>query len=275
MSESFDHLVSIMDRLRDPGGCPWDREQTLNTLAPYFLEEAYEVVDAISAGDPAKLCDELGDLLLQIVFVARIARENGWFDADDVCESVSEKMVRRHPHVFGDRQVADSGEVMRNWEDIKRAERSEESQSSVLDGVPSSLPALLKAFRMTEKAAAVGFDWRKPADVMGKMREEMDELEVELSAGEDAATDRVRAEMGDVLFVMANLARHLGVEPETALQETNAKFKSRFQAMEARSREMGRDLREMDLAEQDALWEDAKRLEAGKSASDPGAEDVK
>ncbi|MCK5377328.1 MAG: nucleoside triphosphate pyrophosphohydrolase, partial [Acidobacteria bacterium] len=237
--------------------------------------EAYEVVDAISAGDPAKLCDELGDLLLQIVFVARIARENGWFEADDVCESVSEKMVRRHPHVFGDRQVADSGEVMRNWEDIKRAERSEESQSSVLDGVPSSLPALLKAFRMTEKAAAVGFDWRKPADVMGKMREEMDELEVELSAGEDAATDRVRAEMGDVLFVMANLARHLGVEPETALQETNAKFKSRFQAMEARSREMGRDLREMDLAEQDALWENAKRLEAGESASDPGAEDVK
>jgi len=275
MSESFDHLVSIMDRLRDPGGCPWDREQTLNTLAPYFLEEAYEVVDAISAGDPAKLCDELGDLLLQIVFVARIARENGWFEADDVCESVSEKMIRRHPHVFGDRQVADSGEVMRNWEDIKRVERSEESQSSVLDGVPSSLPALLKAFRMTEKAAAVGFDWRKPADVMGKMREEMDELEVELSAGEDAATDRVRAEMGDVLFVMANLARHLGVEPETALQETNAKFKSRFQAMEARSREMERDLREMDLAEQDALWEDAKRLEAGESASDPGAEDVK
>ncbi len=275
MSESFDHLVSIMDRLRDPGGCPWDREQTLNTLAPYFLEEAYEVVDAISVGDPAKLCDELGDLLLQIVFVARIARENGWFDADDVCESVSEKMVRRHPHVFGDRHVADSGEVMRNWEDIKRVERSEEPESSVLDGVPSSLPALLKAFRMTEKAAAVGFDWRKPADVMGKMREEMDELEVELSAGEDAATDRVRAEMGDVLFVMANLARHLGVEPETALQETNAKFKSRFQAMEARSREMERDLREMDLAEQDALWEDVKRLEAGESASDPGAEDVK
>lgn len=275
MSESFDHLVSIMDRLRDPGGCPWDREQTLNTLAPYFLEEAYEVVDAISVGDPAKLCDELGDLLLQIVFVARIARENGWFDADDVCESVSEKMVRRHPHVFGDRQVADSGEVMRNWEDIKRVERSEEPESSVLDGVPGSLPALLKAFRMTEKAAAVGFDWRKPADVMGKMREEMDELEVELSAGEDAATDRVRAEMGDVLFVMANLARHLGVEPETALQETNAKFKSRFQAMEARSREMERDLREMDLAEQDALWEDVKRLEAGESASDPGAEDVK
>jgi len=274
MSESFDHLVSIMDRLRDPGGCPWDREQTLNTLAPYFLEEAYEVVDAISVGDPAKLCEELGDLLLQIVFVARIARENGWFEADDVCESVSEKMIRRHPHVFGDRQVADSGEVMRNWEDIKRAERSGEPESSVLDGVPGSLPALLKAFRMTEKAAAVGFDWRKPADVMGKMREEMDELEVELSAGEDAATDRVRAEMGDVLFVMANLARHLGVEPETALQETNAKFKSRFQAMEARSREMERDLRDMDLAEQDALWEDAKRLEAGESVSDLGAKDV-
>jgi MazG family protein len=269
MSSSFDRLVEIMDRLRDPGGCPWDREQTLDTLAPYFLEEAYEAVDAIAAADPEKLCEEIGDLLLQIVFVARIAREKGWFGVDEVCDSISEKMVRRHPHVFGDREVDDSAEVMRNWEDIKRAERAHEPESSVLDGVPGSLPALLKAFRMTEKAAAVGFDWRKPADVMVKMREEMDELEAELNTEDDVAVDRVRAEMGDVLFVMANLARHLGIEPETALQNTNASFKRRFQKMEERSRKMDRDFREMSLEEQDALWEEVKADERSEGALRP------
>lgn len=262
MSSSFDRLVAVMDRLRDPGGCPWDREQTLNTLAPYLLEEAYEVVDAVAEGDPAKLCEELGDLLLQIVFLARLGREFGWFDLDDVCEQISDKMVRRHPHVFGEREVSGSVEVKRNWEDIKRIERGEKKKSSTLEGVPSSLPALLKAFRMTEKASAVGFDWRRPIDVMAKMNEEVAELEAELAAGEDAATDRVREEMGDVLFVMANLARHLGVEPETALQGTNTVFKRRFQAMEARARKMGRDFREMSLAEQDDLWEEVKRAES-------------
>ncbi len=251
-----------MDRLRDPGGCPWDREQTLQTLAPYVLEEAYEVVDAIAGGDPDKLSEELGDLLIQIVFVARIARENGWFDVDGVCDAISEKMIRRHPHVFGDREVSGSAEVKQNWEDIKRDERADESSSSVLDGVPHSLPALLKAFRMTEKAAAVGFDWRKPADVMVKMHEEMAELEAELASGEAADVERVRAEMGDVLFVMANLARHLGVEPETALQGTNTTFLRRFQAMEERALATGRNFRQMDLAEQDALWEEVKTAEA-------------
>lgn len=253
-----------MDQLRDPGGCPWDREQTIHSLAPYFLEEAYEVVDAIVSGDPEKLCEELGDLLLQIVFVARIARENGWFDLDGVSEGISEKMVRRHPHVFGDRQVEGSAEVMRNWEDIKKKERSSEPSASVLDGVPTSLPGLLKAFRMTEKAAAVGFDWRKPLDVMDKMREEMAELEAELDTDDGVVDDRVRAEMGDVLFVMANLARHLGVEPETALQQTNATFMRRFKAMEDRARETGRDFRAMELAEQDALWDEVKAEERGE-----------
>jgi MazG family protein len=270
MSESFDRLVAVMDRLRDPGGCPWDREQTLHTLAPYFLEEAYEVVDAISSGDPDKLCEELGDLLIQIVFVARIAREEGWFDVDRVCETISDKMVRRHPHVFGDREVSGSAEVLQNWEDIKREERAANGESSVLDGVPSSLPALLKAFRMTEKAAAVGFDWRKPEDVMVKMHEEMAELEEELVKGEASADERVRAEMGDVLFVMANLARHLGVEPETALQGTNATFMQRFRAMEERAAESGRSFREMDLAEQDALWEEVKAHE-GRARKEPEA----
>jgi MazG family protein len=261
MASSFDRLVEIMDRLRDPGGCPWDREQTLHSLAPYFLEEAYEVVDAIAGGDPEKLCEELGDLLLQIVFVARIAREEGCFDVDGVCESIAEKMVRRHPHVFGDREVSDSAEVMRNWEDIKRTERAAEPDASVLDGVPGSLPALLKAFRMTEKAAAVGFDWRRPADVMEKMHEEMDELEAELAVGEAAANERVAAELGDILFVMANLARHLGVEPETSLQRTNTTFMRRFRAMEERALASGRDFRTMDLAEQDALWDEVKEAE--------------
>jgi len=265
MSTSFDRLVAIMDRLRDPGGCPWDREQTLHTLAPYFLEEAYEVVDAIAGGNPAKLCEELGDLLLQIVFVARIARENDWFEVDDVCEMISEKMVRRHPHVFGDREVSDSTEVLQNWEEIKRDERAGTDESSVLDGVPSSLPALLKAYRMTEKAAAVGFDWRKPADVMVKMREEVAELEAELVKGEVSANERVRAEMGDVLFVMANLARHLKVEPETALQGTNTTFMRRFKAMEERALAKGRDFRDMDLAEQDGLWEEVKQAEGTES----------
>ncbi|HOC41616.1 MAG TPA: nucleoside triphosphate pyrophosphohydrolase [Thermoanaerobaculales bacterium] len=262
MSDAFDRLVAIMDRLRDPGGCPWDREQTLNSLAGYLLEEAYEVVDAIAADDGARLREELGDLLLQIVFLARIARERGWFGIDDVSDAISGKMVRRHPHVFGDREVSGSREVKQNWEDIKTEERGADHPGSTLDGVPRSLPALLKAFRMTEKAAAVGFDWRRPRDVMAKLHEEVAELEAELDGLIAADADRVRAEMGDVLFVMANLARHLGVEPETALQGTNAKFLRRFRAMEADARARGCGLRELDLAEQDALWEAAKRAEA-------------
>ena len=254
-----------MDRLRDPDGCPWDRKQTLSTLAPYLLEEAHEVAEAIAGDEPAKLCEELGDLLLQIVFITRIGRENGWFDFDDVCNGISDKMVRRHPHVFGDRKVEDADEVLRNWEDIKKDERAGQKSDSVLDGVPAALPGLLKAFRMTEKAAAVGFDWRKPADVMIKMREEMDELEQELDDGGGAASERARDEMGDVLFVMANLARHLGVEPETALQRTNTSFKRRFESMEAQARARGDNLRELSLEEQDALWEEAKRLEGNPS----------
>lgn len=263
MSDAFDELCRIMDRLRDPGGCPWDREQTLETLAPYLLEEAHEVAEAVADNEPDKLCEELGDLLLQIVFMARIGHENGWFDVDDVCRGISDKMVRRHPHVFGEREVEDAAEVVRNWEDIKRDERAAAPSASVLDGVPASLPALLKAFRMTEKAAAVGFDWRKPADVMTKMREEMAELEAEL--GDGGPSPRARAEMGDVLFVVANLARHLGVEPETALQRTNTTFKRRFESMEAQAAARGTDFRELTLAEQDQLWEEAKRLEGHPS----------
>lgn len=261
MSEACDRLVAIMDRLRDPGGCPWDREQTLQSLTGYLLEEAYEVVDAVPSGDPAKLKEELGDLLLQIVFMARIAREKSWFGIDDVCDAISEKMIRRHPHVFGDRAVGDAREVERNWEEIKREERAGRSESSALDGIPRSLPGLLKAFRMTEKAAALGFDWERPSDVLHKLHEEVEELEAEVVSEDPAALDRVRGELGDVLFVMANLARHLGVEPETALQRTNEKFLRRFRAMEEAAAGEGRPLRDHDLEELDGLWERAKEAE--------------
>lgn len=257
MSEAFDELVAIMDRLREPGGCPWDREQSLQTLQGYLLEEAYETVDAAASGSPDKLCEELGDLLLQIVFMARIGKENGWFSIDDVARGISEKMVRRHPHVFGEREVADAAEVTRNWEEIKEGERGHVPDSSALDGIPASLPGLLKAFRMTEKAAALGFDWERPGDVIFKLREEAGELERELAAGEEGRK-RVRDELGDVLFVMANLARHLGVEPETALQGTNDKFLRRFQEMERIVRAEGKALRDHTLDELDALWERAK-----------------
>jgi MazG family protein len=262
MSRAFDRLVEIMDRLRDPGGCPWDREQTMESLSGYLLEEAYEVVDAIASGRGDRLREELGDLLLQIVFISKIANEREWFGVDDVCRSVSDKMVRRHPHVFGDRAVSGSDEVLRNWEDIKRSEHEGTAERSTLGGVPPSLPALLKAFRMTEKAAAVGFDWRRPHDVIGKLHEEVAELEEALGDADATSDAAIRDELGDVLFVMANLARHLGVEPETALQRSNSKFKRRFEAMEATARAAGGSLGELDLDQQDALWEEAKRAEA-------------
>ncbi len=254
MSDAFDRLVAIMDRLRDPGGCPWDREQTLDSLAGYLLEEAHEAVEALHAGRPDALREELGDLLLQIVFMARIARERGWFDADAVCDGISDKLVRRHPHVFADADVTDATQVVQRWEAIKQAERGDGGRS-VLDGVPASLPALLKAFRVTEKAAAVGFDWRRPRDVVETLRAEVEELERELEACEE---ERVRAELGDVLFSLANLARHLGVEPETALQRSTSSFMSRFTAMERMARERGTALDELDLAGLDELWERAK-----------------
>jgi len=258
VSEAFDELVAVMNRLRDPGGCPWDREQTLSSVTAYLLEEAYEVVEAAGAADGDGLREELGDLLFQIVFMARLGREKSWFDLDDVCRSVVEKMVRRHPHVFGDREVSGSDEVVRNWEAIKSGEREGRPDASALDGVPASMPALLKAFRMTEKAAAQGFDWQRAVDVVAKLHEEVAELEDELRDPDPAAADRVREELGDVLFVMANLARHMGVEPETALQRTNAKFMRRFRFVEGEARAQGRSLAEIGLDELDELWELAK-----------------
>jgi MazG family protein len=264
MSEEhpFDALRVLSARLRGPDGCPWDRGQTLETLKTYIIEEAYEVVDAISSGDRGTLAGELGDLLFQIVFAAQIAEEQGLFDIDEVCRRIHAKMVYRHPHVFGDVAVSGAADVVRNWEALKSKERR---ATGALAGVPRQLPALLKALRITEKAAALGFDWERAGDVVAKLEEEVKELAVEL--GPDPAarpSEGVREELGDVLFVLANLARQLGVDPEAALQGANEKFTRRFAAMEEHARKRGVGLGSLSLAELDALWDAAKRDEHGQ-----------
>jgi MazG family protein len=255
---AVERLLSIMDKLRDPGGCPWDREQTLRTLTPYLLEEAHEVIEAIEAGDAAHHREELGDLLFQVVFQARIAREEGKFDFASVCDAISEKLTRRHPHVFGEVTVSGSKEVVKNWERIKADERKEKGQAprSAIGGVPVSLPALVRAERLTEKAAAVGFDWPDAQSVLAKVREELAELEEAMAGGE---RDRVEAELGDLLFAVANLGRWVKVHPEEALRGTLRRFGSRFHHIEDKLRERGKSPRESTLAEMDALWNEAKR----------------
>jgi tetrapyrrole methylase family protein/MazG family protein len=262
----FDALRSLCARLRGPGGCPWDREQTLESLRAYIIEETYEVVDAIDAGEPGALAAELGDLLFHIIFAAQLAEEKGWFDVAAVCRGIHSKMVRRHPHVFGEVEVSGAAEVVRNWEAIKQRERSEKG---ALAGVPRQLPALLKAYRITEKAAALGFDWERVADVVAKLEEEVSELAVELRAGSgEGAEQRVREELGDVLFVMANLARQLAVDPEAALQAANEKFARRFGGMEELASRRGTPLRSLTLAEMDALWDEVKRSEQAPGGFD-------
>ena len=259
-------LLSIMDKLRDPGGCPWDREQTLRTLTPYLLEEAHEVIEAIESGDADHHREELGDLLFQVVFQSRIAREEGKFDFAGVCDAISEKLTRRHPHVFGDVTVSGSREVVKNWERIKAEERKEKGQAerSAIGGVPVALPALVRAERLTEKAGAVGFDWPDARSVLAKVREELAELEKELDGGTPA---RVEAELGDLLFAVANLGRWVKVHPEEALRGTLRRFESRFQHIEARLREKGKSPRDSDLPEMDALWNEAKAREGDASSN--------
>ena len=263
---AISRLLSIMDKLRDPGGCPWDREQTLRTLTPYLLEEAHEVIEAIESGDADHHREELGDLLFQVVFQSRIAREEGKFDFADVCEAISGKLTRRHPHVFGDVSVSGSREVVKNWERIKAEERKEKGQAerSAIGGVPVALPALVRAERLTEKAGAVGFDWPDARAVLAKVREELAELEQELDGGTPA---RVEAELGDLLFAVANLGRWMKVHPEEALRGALRRFERRFQHIEARLREKGRSPRESDLSEMDALWDEAKARESDASSS--------
>lgn len=256
----IDRLNGIMARLRDPdGGCPWDLEQTFATIAAYTIEEAYEVADAIERGDMAELKSELGDLLFQTVFHARMAEEQGLFNFDDVANAMSDKLVRRHPHVFADEAAKpDAWSQKARWEDIKAEERKAKAQSGVLDDVPVGLPALARAAKLTKRAARVGFDWPSAAEVLDKLDEEVAELKVEITAGD---LDKAREELGDLLFVMANLARKLGVEPEDALRGANAKFVRRFAFIEAELAKDGRTPEQSDLAEMDGLWDAAKAAE--------------
>ena len=246
-----------MTTLRGPNGCPWDRKQTLESLKPFIVEEAYEVVDAIDRKDRQALAEELGDFLLQVVFVAEITREEGSFDIGNVVTAIHDKLVRRHPHVFGNVEAKDAEQVLVNWEKLKNEERKAENKS-VLAGVPQSLPALLKASRLTEKAARVGFDWRRAEDVFDKIDEEVGELR-EAIDGKDQ--QNIHDEIGDLLFSIANIARKLGVNAEEALQSANRKFSRRFEAMERMVRSEGRNLDQLTLEQMDALWDQAKSAE--------------
>ena len=262
MSEkSIDQLLEIMARLRDPkGGCPWDREQSFATIAPYTIEEAYEVADAISRGDTAALKDELGDLLFQVVFHARMAEESGAFAFDDVVNTISNKMLRRHPHVFGEAHVSDAEAQTVAWEVHKARERE---GRATLDGIALALPALLRAIKLQNRAARVGFDWPNLVPVMDKLREELAEIEHEIATG--GGPDRLEDELGDLLFVVANVARHLGIDPEAALRRTNAKFERRFRRIEELLAQKGITPSSSTLEEMDALWDQAKdeeKLEA-------------
>lgn len=254
---SFDDLVQLMTTLRGPNGCPWDRKQTLPDLKPYVIEEAYEVVDAIDRDDRAALLEEVGDFLLEAVFIAEITREEGTFDVYDSITAIHDKLVRRHPHVFGDVKADDAEQVLVNWEKLKSEERKAENKS-VLSGVPQSLPALLKASRLTEKAARVGFDWRRTEDVFDKLDEEMAELREAVASGD---TTKVQDEIGDLLFTIANIARKVDVNAEEALQSTNRKFMRRFESMEKQVHERGQNLDQLALEEMDRLWDDAKIAE--------------
>jgi len=256
-------LIQIMRRLRDPvAGCPWDLEQTFATIAPYTVEEAYEVADAIERGDMGDLRDELGDLLFQAVFHAQMAQEQGEFDFSDVAQAICDKMLRRHPHVFSETDGRTSAEQTDAWEVIKAEERAAKGKAtSILDDIPASLPAMTRAVKLTKRAARVGFDWPNTTQVLAKLREELAELEVEIDAGDQAKS---REELGDLLFVVANLARKLDIEPEDALRSANAKFARRFSYIERSLAAKGRSPDQSDLTEMDGLWNAAKAIDKAK-----------
>jgi nucleoside triphosphate diphosphatase len=258
---AFEAFLALIARLRAPGGCPWDREQTHHSLKPMTIEEAYEVVEAIEDGDDAHLAGELGDLLLQVVFHAQIAAEEGRFDVTQVVERVAAKMVRRHPHVFGTNPAATSGQVLKNWEALKRAERAEKGHAdeSLLDGVSRSLPGVLEAYQMAVKASRVGFDWPDAEAVLAKLDEEVAELKAAVRAR--AGAKAVAEEVGDLLFAAVNVARLLGEDPEACLKAANRKFRARFRYVEERLAERGRAPAESSLEEMEALWQEAKARE--------------
>jgi MazG family protein len=266
---ALDRLLDVMATLRDPQhGCPWDREQTFATIAPYTIEEAYEVAEAIDQGDMAALKDELGDLLFQVVFYAQMGREQGVFDFESIATAIADKMMRRHPHVFGEADIRDAAQQTAAWEQTKASERAAkvtEGEPSVLDGVARTLPPMTRALKLAKRAARVGFDWAEPADVLAKIAEEMEEIRHEIDV--DAPHDRLEDEMGDVLFACVNLARKLNIDPERALKRANGKFERRFHHIERQLHAVGRAPDTSTLAEMEALWQDAKGVEraAGKN----------
>ena len=253
---AFRQLVGLMAALRGPEGCPWDKKQTPDSLKPFLVEECYEVIDALDEGKPDKIKEELGDLLFQIIFHARIAEERGHFSIDDVITAIHEKMTRRHPHVFGDEKLATDKEVLANWEEIKKKEKGHADRKSVLEGVPKELPSLLRAHRLQERAARVGFDWNHLNEALPKLDEEIAEFKESLKE-EDAG--KIEEELGDVFFMLVNVSRFLGVNPDEALRKTISKFIHRFRYIEEHAANAGRSLNDMTLDEMEALWQEAKK----------------
>jgi MazG family protein len=256
--EKFQRLVSIMARLRGPGGCPWDREQTFDTIKPFTLEETYEVLDAIDQRDWSALAEELGDFMLQAVFYAQMAAEQQLFTIEDALDAINQKLLRRHPHVFGEQSAETAGDVKRIWGEIKAAEKREKGKpaETLLEGVPRSLPALVEAQQITSRAAGAGFDWENPEQVIEKLHEELAEFD---EARRGAAQDELEDELGDLLFVLVNLARFVKVDPEQALRKTNAKFRRRFGYIERKLAERGKKPADSNIEEMEALWQEAKQ----------------
>ncbi|MBZ5534353.1 MAG: nucleoside triphosphate pyrophosphohydrolase [Acidobacteriia bacterium] len=276
----FEEFVHTMARLRGEGGCPWDREQTYETLKNFLIEETYEAVEAIEDKDHGALCEELGDVLLEVVFLAQIAREENRFTIDDVIDAINTKMVRRHPHVFGDTRVADSREVLKNWEEMKQAERAEKRGDkltetlppSILDGVTRRIPAVLEASQLSQRAARVGFDWSRAEEILDKLHEELEELRDAMrgtpqtqsnAVEEHCELSGIEDEIGDIIFVAVNLARHFKIDPESALKKTNQKFRNRFRYIENMLARSNRSFEQTNLEEMERYWQEAKRAEPG------------
>ncbi|HYP05659.1 MAG TPA: nucleoside triphosphate pyrophosphohydrolase [Bryobacteraceae bacterium] len=259
--EKFEKLVSIMARLRGPNGCPWDREQTFDTIKPYLLEETYEVMQAIDNRDWRELADELGDLMLQSVFFAQMASEEGHFRIEDSLDAINAKLIRRHPHIFGDAEANTAGDVLKRWNEIKAEEKKArgESPKLLLESIPRTLPALVEAAHISHRAARTGFDWENPEQVLGKLEEELHELDE--ARRQQAPQEEVEGEIGDILFVLVNLARFMKVDPEQALRKSNAKFRRRFGHVETELQRQGKAFADSNIEEMEALWQDAKRSE--------------
>jgi ATP diphosphatase len=272
MSTALDRLIQVMTQLRDPKtGCPWDLEQNFKSIAPYTIEETYEVVEAIESNDPDAMKDELGDLLFQVIFHAQIGRDAGLFDIDQIANHVTDKMIERHPHVFGDRDAVTAHDVLTNWESDKAAKRKAKADAagqkeSALNGVSTALPAATRAVKLQKRAARVGFDWSAPADVINKIREELDELQVEIAKDKITNADAMEDELGDVFFALANLARHLDIDPETALRRTNRKFERRFRAIETQLASRNKKIEDATLDEMETIWNAVKAEEKSAKA---------